>query len=601
METRVRLQNPREMTVQIRCVSDDAIVGTGIAVSTDGKIVTCAHVVQAAIGAHPRNANGAEIGVYFPQARGGEIQARRAIVAKCFPQHDDDVVLLQLTGGASPLAPEQIAVLGTADKSEGHPFRSYGYSPIGSYPASRADGIILGSIEPPSGRKLLVDPLELQSRQIDAGMSGAAVLDAERNLIVGLSAERYYSGGNPVKDDVGFGVDSKVLTFDPFDFVLRGESLELRAAPEPRLEKDLFRQAIEFARLTIAERAPADRFSWNGAPAVLAEWTGRDELLEQITQDWLNPKKHVTGLIGFGGEGKSSLARKWVDTITDLSPAPSPERRGETIPPSISGKVEDPRSETEGSARGLGQPDGVFWWGFYEKRSVDEFLEAALKWMSGERIDPRAVPSSSVRAKIIGAMLGAGRYLFVLDGLEVMQHQEGDRYGLLQSNDLRDLLTYFARPDNQSFCLVTSRAPLLDLMEYTTYTHRDVDRLSAADGRALLRKLGVQGKDDAPDKLVADWDGHALTLSLLAAILTERYGGDVAHVADLPAPTMNEPRYERVHRVLRRYDEHLTDAEREFLKLFSAFRTPVHESAFDKVFRPLLPPPSSTGEGRGGG
>ena len=551
------------------------------------KIVTCAHVVEAAIGAHPRNANGAEIGVYFPQARGGEIQARRAIVAKCFPQHDDDVVLLQLTGGASPLAPEQIAVLGTADKSEGHPFRSYGYSPIGSYPASRADGIILGSIEPPSGRKLLVDPLELQSRQIDAGMSGAAVLDAERNLIVGLSAERYYSGGNPVKDDVGFGVDSKVLTFDPFDFVLRGESLELRAAPEPRLEKDLFRQAIEFARLTIAERAPADRFSWNGAPAVLAEWTGRDELLEQITQDWLNPKKHVTGLIGFGGEGKSSLARKWVETVVASGAKQSPNR-----------DVEIASQKTLAMTR---EPDGVLWWGFYEKRSVDEFLEAALKWMSGGRIDPRAVPSSSVRAKIIGAMLGAGRYLFVLDGLEVMQHQEGDRYGLLQSNDLRDLLTYFARPDNQSFCLVTSRAPLLDLMEYTTYTHRDVDRLSAADGRALLRKLGVQGKDDAPDKLVADWNGHTLTLSLLAAILTERYGGDVAHVADLPAPTMNEPRYERVHRVLRRYDEHLTDAEREFLKLFSAFRTPVHESAFDKVFRPLLPPPSSTGEGRGGG
>jgi tetratricopeptide (TPR) repeat protein len=219
---------------------------------------------------------------------------------------------------------------------------------------------------------------------------------------------------------------------------------------------------------------------------------------------------------------------------------------------------------------------------------VDEFLEAALKWMSGGRIDPRAVPSSSVRAQIIGAMLGAGRYLFVLDGLEVMQHQEGDRFGLLQSNDLRDLLTYFARPDNASFCLVTSRAPLLDLMEYTTYTHRDVDRLSATDGRALLWKLGVQGKDDALDKLVADWDGHALTLSLLSAILTERYGGDVARVADLPAPTMNEPRYERVHRVLRRYDEHLTDAEREFLKLFSAFRTPVREDAIEKVFVPLL-------------
>jgi hypothetical protein len=68
----------------------------------------------------------------------------------------------------------------------------------------------------------------------------------------------------------------------------------------------------------------------------------------------------------------------------------------------------------------------------------------------------------------------------------------------------------------------------------------------------------------------------------------EQHGGDVAHVADLPVPVAGEPRYERVHRVLRRYDEHLTEAERTFLTLFSAFRTPVHESAFDKVFRPLI-------------
>jgi len=37
--------------------------------------------------------------------------------------------------------------------------------------------------------------------------------------------------------------------------------------------------------------------------------------------------------------------------------------------------------------------------------------------------------------------------------------------------------------------------------------------------------------------------------------------------------------------VLRRYDEHLTAAERAFLALFSAFRAPVHENAFDRVFR----------------
>jgi hypothetical protein len=95
-ERGVILQKLRDFTVQIRRPADDAIVGTGVAVSTGGQIVTCAHVARAA-GVDPWNADGEQVGIYFPQARGGEEKARRAKVAGCFQQHDDDVVLLQLT------------------------------------------------------------------------------------------------------------------------------------------------------------------------------------------------------------------------------------------------------------------------------------------------------------------------------------------------------------------------------------------------------------------------------------------------------------------------------------------------------------------------
>ncbi len=71
----------------------------------------------------------------------------------------------------------------------------------------------------------------------------------------------------------------------------------------------------------------------------------------------------------------------------------------------------------------------------------------------------------------------------------------------------------------------------------------------------------------------------------MGAYLADRYGGDAARIAEIPAPTADEPRYDRVHRVLRRYDEHLSAAERATLTLFSAFRLPVHESAFESVFR----------------
>ena len=40
-------------------------------------------------------------------------------------------------------------------------------------------------------------------------------------------------------------------------------------------------------------------------------------------------------------------------------------------------------------------------------------------------------------------------------------------------------------------------------------------------GTGTLRKVGVKGDDEALDQVVADWDGHALTLSLLGAYLAE--------------------------------------------------------------------------------
>ena len=393
--TNVRLQNLRDFTVQIRDINDK-VVGTGIAVSTDGKIVTCVHVVEAA-GIDPRNANGAEVGVYFPQARGGEEKNRKAVIAKHFPDYDDDVVLLQLTGGSSPLAPEQIAVIGSTGNLRNRDFDSFGYRSLGGQSIGKfisgapAHGKILGTVELLEESKFHKEPLMLESNQLNAGMSGAGVLDIEDNLVVGIVSHVYDPDTTGRDRDAAFGVDARVLPLPPFDFPIRTEPLTLKAAPSPKFD-------IAQAEAAVFIK---DKYSWNSAPAVLKEWTGRDDLLAQITEDWNNPQKHVTGLIGFGGEGKSSLARKWVETI-------------------IESKVEGQKPKPSDL-----QPstfDGLFWWGFYENRSIDEFLEAALNFLSGGKIDPRQVPSSSLRAQIIGAMLGAGRYLFVLDGLEVLQH-----------------------------------------------------------------------------------------------------------------------------------------------------------------------------------
>jgi tetratricopeptide (TPR) repeat protein len=534
----VGLQPIRDIVVQIRHTVTDEIVGTGF-VAKEG-IVTCVHVVRDA-GVDTRAPEG-EVGVYSPE-REGQSVSRRARVKGCFPEHDDDVVLLQLADGQSPLGPELAAVMGPAKGSMLHDFQSFGFRARDKFRGLYAYGRILGNVPRPADKKLHGEPLMLSSQNIDRGMSGTPVLDIQRNLITGIIYLSWDSAGAACDRDTGFAVDAKVLSFEPLDLALQDEDLPKAQAPEPKVDIPAERARV----------APIEPLLWNDAPTSLVEWVGRDQLLDEITSDWVNPAVRITGLIGFGGEGKSSLARRWVEDLL----------AGKSLP----------------------RPDGLFWWGFYERRNVDEFFEAALSYLSGGRIDPDKIPSASMRAQIIAAMLGAGRYIFILDGLEVLQHQDGDLYGSLCSPDLKAFLQFFASPDHKSFCLATSRAPLMDLYEYTTYQHRDVDRLSPKDGRDLLRRLGVQGEDEKLDRVVEYWDGHALTLSLLASYLVDHHGGDIKRINNIPPPTAKESRYERVNRVLRRYDEHLDDSEKAFLKLFSAFRIPVNKAALDKVFR----------------
>jgi tetratricopeptide (TPR) repeat protein len=288
------------------------------------------------------------------------------------------------------------------------------------------------------------------------------------------------------------------------------------------------------------------------APSLLKEWVGREDLLELLNQDWIDPRTRIVGLIGFGGEGKSSIARHWIEQLLNTSSLP--------------------------------QPDGIFWWGFYEQRNVDAFLESALNYLSEGKISQASLPSSHAKANFLAAMLPKGRYLFVLDGIEVLQHQDGDEYGLLVSNDLLEFLNYFAATKHESLCIVTSRAPLYDFISYISYTHRDVNRLNEADGRALFYNLGVQEIDERDlTRLVNQWDGHALTLSLLATYLKQHQGNILQALIDLTPPGVDEEKYDRVRRLLRRYDEHLTVEERNFLTVFSAFRLPIQEAALKAI------------------
>ena len=580
-----RLQNLRDFTVQIRKTGTEDILGTGIAASADGMIITCAGVLEAAFGEHPGQVAEADVDIYFPQLVGDETKVRQAKAAVCLSECRDDIVLLQLRDGQMPLEQDKLAVLGSPVSSHANPFMTYGYTPSAGYVATYAEGTIMGAIEPPFGQTLFTDPVQLKSGPVARELNGAAVLDRNRNLVIGLISSNY-SSGHRKKGDKAYAVDVDVLTREPF----RSFGLSVQDAPFPK------RSVPQPKPQTLEEAAPDPGIAWNNAPAPLRTWVGRTSLLNDFAGDWTDSECRIAGLIGFGGEGKSSLARKVADNLLSLSQKGEREEPRVTHVPFVTHADEQPifGAKLHGNAAANGdvcctwenknqRVDGVFWWGFYTRPGIDEFFEAALTYMSGGRINPAMLPSAGERANVIGAMLGSGRYLFILDGLEALQHQEGDRCGLLENDELRRFLEYFA--GSQSFCVITSRVPVLDLLEYAAYTHHDVGQLSPQDRCSLLRTLGVRGDDAALHSVVTDWGGHALTLSLLGSYLVEHFDGDLQHIDEIPPPTAGEACYDRVNRVLNRYDRFLDEAEQAILMIFSVFRTPVGNAAFAGVFR----------------
>ncbi len=541
--SRVRLQELRDFTVQIRHPETHQPLGTGILISTDGQILTCADFIQEAIGVHPREALAQqEVDLYFPRRKGREKQSCRAQVKACFPQHDDDVVLLQVTDGSIPRDPEQIAVLGSADDAVGKAFLSYGYWRAESYNPRRLSGTILGDAEQSvEDVNLQADPLQLQLDQANRDMSGAAVLEKERNLVVGLVSETLFPEKSPTEQGIGWAVASDVFTQNPFQIPLR-EVFPLSAIH--RLEADF----VNEAKGLIASELQPDL---THAPEVLEEWVGREPLLANLASDWKVPERRMTGLIGFGGEGKSSVARTWVKKLTN------------------------------GEWHDVLQPQGIFWWSFENQSNADQFFEAAFQYMTGKKAKQEyAGKPPSAKARLLSGMLQGGRFLFILDGVESLQTQEEDLYGAIPDENLSQFLMYFSDPEVKSFCLITSRLPIVDFMNYTTYIPRDVSRLSKEEGCELLQHLGIKGDRESLENIVEAWGGHALTLNLLGAYLLDHCDGEAAQLNNIPAPTQQESYYDKVFHILRTYDNILNDSEKAFLQIFSAFRKPVSSAMF---------------------
>jgi hypothetical protein len=288
-------------------------------------------------------------------------------------------------------------------------------------------------------------------------------------------------------------------------------------------------------------------------------FVGRVQDLDVLRGFWHGRSDcNVLALIGLGGAGKTAIASEFVSRLLD------------------------PAAEAD-------RPDGLFVWSFYVDQDVSNFLRHAYRYFS-RGLKPDA-SGTGLLYRLTEWLVGGGRNLIVLDGLERVQRPPGDLkwgFGELEDPLLRQAITRLASGAGRTKCLITTRFPVPDLhrWEGREYTRLEVDRLDRVAARQLLRQHGVRGDDRALDTVVDEYGSHALTLDHIGAYLADFCDGEPAAAGRLEEPQLDSdtPEERKLARVLRAYEKALSPREVDLLVRFCIFRTGASSEALHAVF-----------------
>ncbi len=278
-------------------------------------------------------------------------------------------------------------------------------------------------------------------------------------------------------------------------------------------------------------------------------FVGREGVLAKLRAWRQAPEGGVALLVAVGGAGKTSVAARF---LSHMSESP------------LAG--------------------GVFVWSFYEDPRVEAFFEQAVGYfVEGGAVGARCSPGE--REPALERALRGGDHVLVLDGMELMQETGApgltyggggslSTYGRIEDGALRRLVTRLARGLGRSRCLVTSRIELTDLThEERGYLCLRLDALSDAEGETLLRSWGIHGQARDLGLLLADVQGHALSVAMIGSYAATFLAGDAsrARAIQLGPAAREDPAARRLLDVLGSYAAALSPEERALMARLSLF------------------------------
>ncbi len=222
--------------------------------------------------------------------------------------------------------------------------------------------------------------------------------------------------------------------------------------------------------------------------------------------------------------------------------------------------------------------DGLFLWSFYRGKDSDLCLRELLAYAEGLAAPPEVSASYCVDRLL--PVLRRERWALVLDGTEVVQHEQGAWLGRFVHPELGRLIDELASEPMPGVLVLTSRFPLPTLEHRRHARAVSLATLDLDSGIGLLASLGVHGSAGELTEAAQSCGLHAKAVELLGTYLMRFHGGAAIRQRDLPAAAEEGASPEELHvvRVLTAFQAALPRETQDILALATSFRQPPTEA-----------------------
>jgi len=317
-------------------------------------------------------------------------------------------------------------------------------------------------------------------------------------------------------------------------------------------------------------------------------FTGRVRERQMLTQWLRDDDRPVFALVAIGGMGKSALTWAWLQR--DVLGLPLPGQPEDE--PAVAAACRLPDDA---------RPEGVLWWSFYEREArFAVFLDEALTYASGGKLDPAAIPLDHDKVEALVNLLQQRRLLLVLDGLErelrayaslsvayqgdaVVEDAQGDIRACIDPHAAA-FLRQVAGLAGGSRVLITSRLFPSELGGLAGCRWEELTGLDREDAVAFFQAQGVKKGTRAEIEAACEPYGCLpLALRLLAGVIVrdKRTPGDI-RVAGRH-PVLAELKGKEQHHILEVAYNALDKQKRALLSRIAAFRSPMTYEALSAV------------------